>query len=78
MGCGRHDYDNVKKANLKISDNQYADVVAGVDLSVTADFINLRLKSLKGSSSTENKVITNALERYSATRIKIETCTRCV
>jgi hypothetical protein len=25
MGCGRYDYDNVKKAKLKISDNQYAD-----------------------------------------------------
>jgi hypothetical protein len=53
MGCGLHDYDNVKKAKLKISDNQYADLVAGVDPSVTADFINLRLKPLKGSSSTE-------------------------
>jgi hypothetical protein len=28
MGCGRHEYDNVKKAKLKISDNQYADAVA--------------------------------------------------
>jgi hypothetical protein len=28
MGCGRHDYDNVKKALLKISDNQYAYAVA--------------------------------------------------
>jgi len=28
MGCGRHDYDNIKKAKLKISDNQYADAVA--------------------------------------------------
>lgn len=28
MGCGRHDYDNVKKAKLTISDNQYADAVA--------------------------------------------------
>ena len=28
MGYGRHAYDNVKKAKLKISDNQYADAVA--------------------------------------------------
>jgi hypothetical protein len=55
-----------------------SDAAAGVNRSIMADFINLRLKLLKGSSSTENKVITNALERCSATRIKIETCSRCV
>ena len=28
MGCGRHDYDNIKKTKLKISDKQYANAIA--------------------------------------------------